>query len=66
MHKCKLFGMYPHNHERKRDFQKIFLWLISKKVYLLLCKFSNRMMTSGVNNWGSQRQGLFICLLPLK
>ena len=26
MHSCKLFGIYPRNHDRKRDFQKKFSW----------------------------------------
>ena len=42
MHNCKLFS--------KKSFQKLFPWLIPRKVYPSLCKFSNRMMTSGLNN----------------
>ena len=56
MHSCKLFGNYSRNHECKKDFKNV-SWLISEKVYLPLCKFSNRMMTSGLNN-GQSKTGV--------
>ena len=54
MHSCELFGTYSRDHERKRDFQKNFPWEIFEKIFLPLCKFSNRMMTSGLNNGRSE------------
>ena len=50
MHTCKLHDIYSRNHKRKRNFQNKIPWLIFKRVYLYLCKFSSRMMTPGLNN----------------
>ena len=42
MHSCKFSGNYPRNQKLMRNFNKKITWLVSE--------FSNRMMTSGLNN----------------
>ena len=64
MHSTKLFRTYPRNHEHKRNFRKEFPWLISKNVYLSLCKFSNRTLISGLNN-GRLKTGVVNLSTPL-
>ena len=47
----------------QRNFQKTFPWLISEKVYLPLCRFSNRMMTPRLKN-GRSKTSVVNILLP--
>ena len=66
MYICRLFGsQYPCNHEHARDFQTIFSSLISKNVYLPVSKFSNTIITSGLNN-GDEKLMLSVRPLTLK
>ena len=50
MYSCKLFGSYPCDNKHTKDFQNIFSWLISVKVYLSAPIFSKRIIKSGLNN----------------
>ena len=49
MYICRFCGSYPRNHKHKENFKKI-PWLISKNVYRPVPKFSNRIITSGLND----------------
>ena len=64
MHTCKLFGIYPRNYKRKKNFQKMFPWLIYEKVYLPVYKFLTRMMISGLNNGRSKTGAVNMCTPP--
>ena len=57
IYSCKLFGTYPCSHKQTKDFQKVFPWPLYEKVSLLVCKFSNRRITSGLNN-GCSKTGV--------
>ena len=50
MYSCKIFGIYPRNHEHARDIsrKKIFFSLIFEKVYLPVSKSSDTLIISGL------------------
>ena len=51
MYSAGLYSSYPSTGPRTHEeCPKKFSWRISKKVYLPVSKFSNRMITSGLNN----------------
>ena len=64
MYMCKYFGSYPRNFEHKKDFQKYFSSLIFETVYLPVAKFSNGIITSGLNNGRSKTNVVNMFTLP--
>ena len=54
MYSCKVFGRYLITTNTREISKTIFPWFIFLKVYLSVSKFSNRMITPGLNNGRSE------------
>ena len=63
MHSCRFCSSHSRNNERTENFKKI-LWLISKNVHLPVLKFSNRIITSRLNDQQYETGRVFPWRLP--
>ena len=62
----RLSNNLPQYQEKTRAFDKIFSWDKSQNIYLLVSKFSKRMMIPELNNGRSKMNVVNIDILPLK